>query len=59
MRWIGTTTDIHERKLAEDELRKSEQRLRAILDNTPSIIYVKDLDGRYTLVNRTAPAPMV
>jgi two-component system CheB/CheR fusion protein len=33
-------------------LRKSEARLRAILSTTSSIIYMKDLAGRYLLVNR-------
>ncbi|MBD2576432.1 PAS domain S-box protein [Oscillatoria sp. FACHB-1406] len=32
-------------------LQESEQRLKAILDNTTSAIYVKDLEGRYLLVN--------
>ncbi len=27
-------------------------RIQAILDNTPLIIYIKDLKGRYTLVNK-------
>jgi len=29
-----------------------DRRLQAILDNTTAVIYVKDLDGRYLLVNR-------
>jgi len=33
-------------------LQKSEARLRAILETTSSIIYLKDLAGRYLLVNR-------
>ncbi|HBB32497.1 MAG TPA: hypothetical protein DDZ80_24140 [Cyanobacteria bacterium UBA8803] len=33
-------------------LRESEQRLQAILDNSPAVIYLKDLEGRYILVNR-------
>jgi PAS domain S-box-containing protein len=41
-----------ERKRAEEALRQSETRLRAILDNTTAVIYVKDLQGRYLLVNR-------
>jgi PAS domain S-box-containing protein len=41
-----------ERKRAEEALRQSETRLRAILDNTTAVIYVKDLHGRYQLINR-------
>ncbi len=33
-------------------LRESEERLRAIIDNSLSVIYMKDPDGRYILVNR-------
>ena len=36
----------------ERELLISEQRLQAILDHTPSLIYLKSLDGRFLLVNR-------
>ena len=33
-------------------LRESEARLQAVLDNALSVIYVKDLDGKFVLVNR-------
>ncbi len=39
-------------KRAEVERDSSEQRLRAILDNSPTVIFLKDLQGRYLLVNR-------
>ena len=32
-------------------LRESEARLQGILDHSPAIIYLKDLDGRFLLVN--------
>jgi len=38
--------------LAETSLRNNDRLLRAIVDNTSSVIYVKDRDGRYLLVNR-------
>lgn len=41
-----------ERKRAEEALRGSDERLRAVMDNTPAIIYLKSLDGHYLLVNR-------
>ncbi|HEX8834397.1 MAG TPA: PAS domain S-box protein, partial [Abditibacteriaceae bacterium] len=34
------------------ELQQSGARLNAILDNAPSIIYLKDLEGRHLFVNR-------
>ncbi len=33
-------------------LRESEERLQAILDNTSNVVYMKDTQGRYLLVNR-------
>lgn len=51
--------DITERKKLENEAKKVEQereenqyRLQSILDNTTLIVYIKDLDGRYLLVNK-------
>nr|WP_290226630.1 ATP-binding protein [Trichocoleus desertorum] len=32
-------------------LRRSEAQLQALLDNFPAIIYIKDLEGRYLLIN--------
>ncbi len=34
-----------------DSLRESEHKLHSILDNTSAVVYVKDLDGKYLLVN--------
>ena len=36
----------------EQALRHSEARLSAILDHSPAVICMKDLDGRYVFVNR-------
>ena len=41
-----------ERGRAEEALRKSEQRLQDILDNTTAVVFVKDLELCYILVNR-------
>ncbi|HSO74595.1 MAG TPA: response regulator [Blastocatellia bacterium] len=43
--------DTTERKRAEQALKKSEQQLQAILDNSTAVIYLKDYWGRYILVN--------
>ena len=37
---------------AQQALQASEQRLRAILDNSPAAIFLKDLEGRLVLVNK-------
>jgi PAS domain S-box-containing protein len=41
-----------EHKRAEIARAHSEQRLQAILDNSATVIFLKDLQGRYLLVNR-------
>ncbi len=41
-----------ERRHAEEALHESEQRLQSILDNATAVIYVKDRQGRYILINR-------
>ena len=43
---------ISEGKRAEEALRESEKRVRAILDNSPNLIFLKDVEGRYLVVNR-------
>ena len=54
-RLAGTQTDITERKQAEDALRLSEQKARAILDTSFQLFGMLDLDGTLIDVNQTAP----
>jgi PAS domain S-box-containing protein len=44
--------DIRRRERAEKVLRETEERLQSILDNSEALIFVKDIEGRYLLVNR-------
>jgi PAS domain S-box-containing protein len=44
--------EVVERQRAEASIRESQELLQAIIDNTAALIYVKDLQGRYTMVNR-------
>ena len=49
---IALRNEITQRKLAESALRESEERLQAFLNNAPAVIYLKDTEGRFSLVNR-------
>lgn len=49
---LGITHDISKRKQTELALRESQERLQAILDNSTTMIYVRDNEGRYILANR-------
>ncbi len=45
-----------DRKRQDQALRESEARLKSIMDNSPALMYLKDTDGRFLLVNRSFEA---
>ncbi len=47
-------SDITESKRIDQALRVSEQRFRAVVNNSPAKIHVKDAQGRYVLINTLA-----
>jgi PAS domain S-box-containing protein len=49
--YVGTATDIHERKQMEDALRKSEASFRDLADRAPVMIWTTDDRGLVTFVN--------
>ena len=51
---VVTETDTTELKQAEEALKKNEALLRAVVDNSPTKIHIKDVEGRYTLINKEA-----
>ncbi len=52
MGYRGAGRDITAEVEAEQALRTSEARLKAIIDHAPFVVILKDLDGNYILVNR-------
>jgi PAS domain S-box-containing protein len=52
----GFMEDVTERKRAEAADRRSRDLLRTVINSTPDWIFVKDLDHRYLLVNRSFAA---
>ncbi|MCC6235514.1 MAG: response regulator [Verrucomicrobiales bacterium] len=49
---IGMLVDITDRKTAEEELRRQQRLLQNLIDNAEAFVFVKDLEGRYLLVNQ-------
>ena len=52
VRMAGSLQCVTDRKRAENALRRNEQLLQDVVNNTTAVIYVKYADGRYLLVNR-------
>jgi PAS domain S-box-containing protein len=50
-RWAGVLEDIHEQRLAEEQLRQTAGLLEMIGSSTDSIIWAKDRDGRMLYIN--------
>jgi rsbT co-antagonist protein RsbR len=49
---VGISIDITERKLAEEALQRKSTELQMLLDINPALVYFKDRNHRYLIVNR-------
>jgi PAS domain S-box-containing protein len=52
-RFDGVTLDVTAQRRAEEQLRESEERFRAFMDNNPAATWVTDAEGRIRYVNAT------
>ena len=50
--FIAIKEDVTEHRRIEEALRLSKEQMQSILDNTTSVIYLKDLQGKYIFINR-------
>ena len=50
---VHSGIDVTARRAAETALQKSQRNLQAILDHSPNLIFMKDLEGRYLRINKT------
>lgn len=48
---VGIGRDIHDHKMAEIKIQEEHNLLRALVDNLPACIYVKDIQGRKIMAN--------
>lgn len=53
VRWYGTSTDIEERRQAEEKLRQDERELRQLIDFLPQHVLVLDAEGTLVQANQT------
>ncbi len=54
--WVGTSTDVHDRRLAEETIERSEKRLGQLVESLGDALYTLDRDWRVSRFNAGAEA---
>jgi PAS domain S-box-containing protein len=54
LRFFGTVQDITDRRRAEQAMAESLNLLNAVIEGTDDAVFVKDVEGRYLMVNSAA-----
>ncbi|MGB1130931.1 MAG: PAS domain-containing sensor histidine kinase, partial [Haloferula sp.] len=49
---VGMDRDITEEREAQAQLLETQRQLQELMDNSPAVVYMKDVSGRYLMVNR-------
>lgn len=52
VRFLGTLTDVTEYKENEAALQRTQQLVQGVIDNANALVFIKDREGTYLLVNR-------
>jgi PAS domain S-box-containing protein len=49
---VGMDRDVTEERAAQARLQETEEQLQELMDNSPAVVYLKDVSGRYLMINR-------
>ncbi|MGK2863680.1 MAG: PAS domain S-box protein, partial [Chitinophagaceae bacterium] len=50
--WVGTLTDVHEQKMAEENLKEAARQFRFIADSMPQKVWTADAEGNRNYYNQ-------
>jgi len=54
LRGYGYITDITEEKKSYQDIARLREQLQQVVDSAPNLIFIKDIEGKYLMVNKSA-----